>query len=253
MILGWLLAISLIINGLMFLLAYRLKSDKLTDASYAITFIALGVVGFLQSEKSFYAWIGLSLVLTWGLRIGGFLLYRVVKAGRDQRFDGIREDFVKFGKFWLGQAIVAWVLMIPISLAFNASGEWNGIALAGLSVWLIGFATETVADTQKYLFTTRPSNRGMWIDSGVWRYSRHPNYFGEILVWIGIYIYAAAQLSGLELVVGLISPICIAGLLIFVSGIPILEKSADKRWGKIREYQEYKSRTSVLIPLPRTK
>jgi steroid 5-alpha reductase family enzyme len=120
--------------------------------------------------------------------------------------------------------------------------------LVGILVWIVGFFFESVADQQKYLFKKSLGNKGKWIASGLWKYSRHPNYFGEILCWVGIYIFTTSALSGYSLLVGLISPLFIAGLLIFVTGIPPLERYADKTWGKNKDYLEYKRRTSVLVP-----
>ncbi len=245
------LLISLGINGLLFLIAYRFQSDKLTDASYALSFLALVAYSFSQSQLNSYVLIGLILVTVWALRIGGFLLYRVVKTGKDRRFDGLRENFWKIGKFWLAQAMAVWVLMIPIMLVFQQGETMLSIAYIGVIIWLVGLVIETLADAQKYRFTQNPKNTGKWIDRGIWQYSRHPNYFGEILVWFGIYLFAIPALSVPQTAVGAISPIFIIVLLLFVSGIPILEKSADKKWGKQKAYQDYRRRTSILILLPK--
>ncbi len=251
-ILIWSLALSLAINGSMFLVAYHLKSDKLTDASYAVSFIALAAFIYSQSSGQALHILELALVCLWALRIGGFLLYRVIKNGKDQRFDGIRENFWKFGQFWLGQGFTAWLLLLPAALAAqHQQAGLHTLTLVGLVVWAIGFLLETTADLQKYRFSQQPKNKNTWIDSGVWRYSRHPNYFGEILVWIGLYLCALQALTTSGKIVSVLSPLFIMALLLFVSGIPILEKSADKRWGSDPKYKQYKKRTSVLIPLPK--
>jgi steroid 5-alpha reductase family enzyme len=101
---------------------------------------------------------------------------------------------------------------------------------------------------RKFNFIQNKQNKGKWIESGLWRYSRHPNYFGEILTWVGVYIVSYQWLEGREVYLGLIGPLFISFILIFVSGIPVLEKGADKRWGTDKKYQEYKKRTSILIP-----
>ncbi len=244
------LVVSLVINLAMFVVAFRLQSDKLTDISYAATFATIAVWSFVMSEQSWLHVVLLVMVSMWALRLGGFLLYRVIKNGKDARFDGMRESFLGFGKFWLAQAITVWVVMIPSIFAFDASASWSPLATAGFIVWLIGFVCETIADYQKQVFNSNPANKGSWIHSGIWKYSRHPNYFGEILVWVGVYLFVVASLAPLQAVIALVSPLTIVTLLLFVSGIPILEKSADKRWGKAPAYREYKARTSVLIPLP---
>jgi len=246
----WALGISLAINGVMFLVAFWLKSDKLTDASYAVTFGVLAAMALAHSPRAVYAWIGGGLVWLWALRLGGFLLYRVMRAGRDRRFDGLREHFWQFGKFWLGQAITVWILMLPVMLALSAGGGQSVLVYLGAGVWLAGFLLESTADLQKYRFTHNPAHKNQWIDTGVWRYSRHPNYFGEILVWVGLYLYAWPALSAGGRLIGLSSPLLITVLLLFVSGIPLLEKAADQRWGDNPRYMAYKNRTSLLIPWP---
>lgn len=246
------LAGSLAVNALLFLVAFRLKSDKLTDISYALSFLVLDVIALLYAaDHNPFSWLLFALVAVWAVRIGGFLLVRVLKIGKDRRFDGIRESFMRFGRFWLGQAITAWVLMLPVILGQYRGGDLTLLSYAGLIVWLTGLLIEAAADYQKFIFKQDASNQGRWIQTGVWRYSRHPNYFGEILVWIGIYIYSFAALDGLERVIGLASPVLILLVLLFVSGVPILEKSADKRWGKLEDYQRYKKSTRLLVPLPK--
>lgn len=245
------LLVSLGINIVMFLIAFRMQSDKLTDISYAATFLTLALFGFFRSETSLFHGILLGMISLWGIRIGGFLLYRVLKTGTDKRFDGMRDKFVAFSRFWILQAITVWILMLPSLFAFEASGVLSPIGLSGIIIWLIGLSIESVADLQKYRFSQNPANKDRWIASGIWQYSRHPNYFGEILVWVGIYMFAFTSLSTTQQWAGLISPIFITILLLFVSGIPLLEKAADKKWGSSKEYQRYKSTTSVLIPLPR--
>lgn len=245
-------AISLAINGLLFLLAFASKSDKLTDLSYALTFVAIIIFGFVtaNTERSVYDFILLGAVLLWALRVGSFLLHRVIKSGRDKRFDDVRHNFVKFGRFWLGQAVAVPVILSPAIMALDTGVQGGWLTMAGAVTWLFGFALETLADDQKRRFNANPSNKGKWIASGTWKYSRHPNYFGEICVWLGIYLVAFTALDGPQRLVGLVSPLFISVLLIFISGIPPLEKSADRRWGENRNYQSYKQRTSILIPLP---
>lgn len=252
-ILGISLAVSVVINISMFLIAFKMKSDKLTDVSYAFSFVVLAIFAALNSEKSPYHLLLAGLIILWGLRIGSFLLYRVIKAGKDQRFDGMREDFLKFGKFWLTQAIVVWILMIPSLFAFESQFIFTGLSFGGILLWALGLLTEAVADFQKFRFSQDSKNKDKWIEVGIWKYSRHPNYFGEILVWTGVYMYVVASLIPLQAVVGLISPIFITVLLLFISGIPILEKSADRKWGRLKTYRNYKKQTSILIPLPRRK
>jgi steroid 5-alpha reductase family enzyme len=248
------LGVSLLINALMFLVAFRRRTDKLTDASYAVSFIALAFYALARGPLTAYRFVLFALITIWAVRLGGFLLFRVWKTGRDSRFDKMRGNFWQFGKFWVSQGLAVWVILIPTLLALRQDdAALSGIAVIGAAVWFAGFCIEATADIQKYTFSQKPANKNKWIDSGIWRLSRHPNYFGEITVWIGVYLYAASVLQMPELWVGLSSPLFIATLLLFISGIPILEKSADQRWGKDPDYKLYKKRTSILIPLPKKK
>ncbi len=246
------LASSLALNLVMFLVAFRLRSDKLTDISYALSFLVINTIVLVSAPKlNSYSWLIFLLVAIWGIRLGSFLLIRIFSAGKDSRFDQSRDSFVKFGKFWLGQALLAWILMLPVTIALYSGGEVTALVVIGLAVWSVGFLTESLADYQKFSFRHDPANKNRWIEQGVWKYSRHPNYFGEISVWVGIYLASFVALSGVQRLICLISPLVITLLLLFVTGVPILEKSADKRWGHIKQYQDYKKRTRLLIPLPK--
>lgn len=245
---------SVAFNIVLFLIAYKLQSDKLTDISYALTFLFIAITAFVVNNTTIYTVIVLTMVALWAIRIGGFLLYRVIKSGKDSRFDSMRSHFFKFGQFWLLQGMSVWILMIPVTLAlYSKSSQIGLVSYVGLLIFLFGLSVETIADLQKSKFKDNIANHNKWIDSGLWRYSRHPNYFGEILIWIGFYIYAIQSLGLFSALVALISPVFISLLLIFVSGIPLLEKSANSRWGKDEKYIDYKRKTSVLILMPNRK
>jgi steroid 5-alpha reductase family enzyme len=244
-----LLVVALGINLAMFAVAFRRQTDKLTDISYAVTFAVLALAALFMHEVSLTKVVGAAMVVLWATRLGGFLLYRISKTGVDHRFDGIRDNFKKFLQFWLGQGLSVWVILLPALLLLTGKhNSYTVVSALGLVIWAVGLVVESFADFQKFHFSQQPRNKGKWIDEGVWKYSRHPNYFGEITVWVGMYIFAATNLTTLQAVIGLASPLFIASLLLFVSGIPKLEKGADERWGKDPAYQEYKRRTSLLIP-----
>ena len=243
---------AMAIQAVFFVFAASFRTDKVTDLSYSLSFVSLTLVLFLLAGPTpTRALVSVAVVL-WGLRLGAYLLRRVIRTGRDERFDSMRGRVARFAAFWLFQGITVWVVMIPTTVVLSASAlpglEWS--AFVGGALWLVGFCLEWVADTQKYRFRNDPANTGRWMDSGLWRYSRHPNYFGEILCWVGLSVVSTRFLSG-WLWLTLLCPLFLALLLLFVSGIPTVEKRSDKRYGAHKEYQEYKRTTSALVPLPR--
>lgn len=242
------LLLSLFINIVMFIVAFRSQSDKLTDISYAISFAAIAVFAFMTTSNTPLHFIASFMVVVWSVRLGSFLLYRIHKKGKDTRFDVMRKNFFAFGRFWLFQAITVWVLMLPVLLLSQSNGQLTLLGGIGLAVWFAGLLIESFADMQKFRFAQNKQNKGKWIETGLWYYSRHPNYFGEILVWIGVYVFSLQVLVVPSALIAMISPLLIMILLVGVSGIPILEKSADARWGRQKSYREYKRRTSLLIP-----
>lgn len=249
-----LLGVSVAINTAMFLVAYRYKTDRLTDISYALSFIVLVATALFLKDVTNERLIVAALVVGWAIRLGTFLLIRIWHIKVDHRFDDMRNSFSKFGKFWELQAVSVWVILIPSLLALShASVAFTAISYVGCGVWAVGLVLEAVADVQKYRFNQNKQNAGKWIDQGIWHYSRHPNYMGEMLVWVGIYLVVFATLTTAQALVGLVGPLFITCLLLFVSGIPPLERGADKRWGDDPRYRAYKRRTSVLIPLPTRK
>ena len=170
----------------------------------------------------------------------------------DHRFDEMRDKPLRFARFWLLQAIAVAVMMLPVSYLLGRDdapgfGPW---VIAGAAVWLIGLVIEAVAMPRSRRSRRSRRTAERFITTGLWRYSRHPNYFGEILVWWGLFAYAVPFLHGAAFAV-VIGPIFITLLLLFVSGIPLLERSADEKYGDDPAYREYKRRTSILVPLPR--
>jgi steroid 5-alpha reductase family enzyme len=231
----------------------HLKTDKLTDLSYSITFILLATISFFNMEyTSIWDVVLLVLITLWALRLGGYLYIRIRKIGKDKRFDGIRENFLKFGVFWLIQGISVWVIMIPSIIFFSSnkiSSIW--ITIVGGIIFLVGLIIETIADIQKYRYieNAKINNLGRhWVNTGLWKYSRHPNYLGEILLWAGIYLYAIAKFDILTTLFALVGPIYIFTIIRFFSGIPKLEKKADQRYGDNEEYVRYKEETGLILP-----
>lgn len=247
------LILSVGLNITLFLPAYFLKTDKLTDIAYALTFWM--VSGYtLMVRMDLVSITALVMVWAWAIRLGGYLLIRIFKVGKDQRFDTIRVHFFKFFGFWLLQGVTVFIVLFP-TICLVAKGRdraLTGLSIAGIAIYAVGLLLESVADYQKYLFKCKVENKGKWIDQGVWRYTRHPNYLGEILVWIGIYLFSYPILPSPYDLLGAVSPLYIACLLLFVSGVPRLERLADAKWGRDPAYQAYKQRSGALLPkLPR--
>ena len=240
--------IAIGLNLLLFIPAFIFKTDKLTDLSYALSFFIVGLVLFGMSAQLPAQLILLLMIFLWSLRLGTYLFIRIRKIKRDKRFDGMRESFPRFLRFWLLQGISVFLILIPSAYFFSAEGvTFTTLSVAGLVVWALGLLVEAVADYQKYTFINNEAHKGKWIDSGLWKYSQHPNYFGEITLWLGVYLFTLPALSGASVFIAFISPLYIATIILFVSGIPLLDKGALKLWGDNPAYLEYRKRTSKLI------
>ena len=246
------LIICLGINLLFFLLASTLKTDKFTDFTYGLTFIALAIF-FLLKNQTFYFFqiLAAAMVTIWGVRLITYLLVRILKIKKDRRFNKIRENPLKFLQFWVFQGLAVWVIMLPSIYLLNETKSklLSPLMILGVFVWALGLLIETASDWQKFTFKNNPNNENLWIQSGLWKYSRHPNYFGEMLCWWGIFIFTLPFLQGPSWLT-IFGPISITFILLFVTGIPPLEKRYDSKYANNKNYQEYKKRTSILIPLP---
>ncbi|NPV86899.1 MAG: DUF1295 domain-containing protein [Anaerolineae bacterium] len=249
-LLALLVGLIYIIQWLAFIPAYILQTEKFFDLTGSITYITVITLAILFSPsvdaRSTLLWI---LVLIWAIRLGTFLFRRIQKAGKDNRFDEIKPSFIRFLNVWTIQAL--WVTFtMAAALVAITSANRRGLdvfAIVGLVVWGFGFAFEVIADFQKSRFNANPENRGKFIKTGLWSRSRHPNYFGEITLWVGIALIALPVLQGWQWI-ALISPLFVTLLLTRVSGIPLLERKADAKWGGQPEYEAYKKSTPVLIP-----
>lgn len=232
-------------------LASVLKTDKFTDFTYGASFV-IAAVWLLYHGGTFFPYqiLAIMLVTLWGVRLASYLLVRILKIKRDRRFDGIREKPLQFLKFWILQGLSVWIILLPVTatLADQEQVPFSLASLIGVGIWILGLTLESVADWQKFRFKNRPDNTVRWVDTGLWKYSRHPNYFGEMLCWWGVFSTLLPYLKGWETLT-IISPIYITGLLLFVSGVPPLEKRYAKKYANNRDYQNYKKRTSLLIPL----
>lgn len=246
------LLISLGINMLFFCMALIKQSDHFTDITYSLTYIALTLIYVLMhpplGSRDLVAAI---LVVVWAVRLGSYLLMRIFWMGKDYRFDRMRGKPLRFLSFWILQALTVWIVLFPLyAMVVGPQTEYfDLISLAAVLIWAMGLGIETVADMQKFTFKAK-NPTGLWPDTGLWHLSRHPNFFGEMLVWWGFFLYVLPPVWPLRFL-ALLGPLFISFMLRFVSGVPLLEKSAAKKYGHFPEYQEYLSRTRLLIPLPR--
>jgi len=246
---GLSVGLAFLIQWLAFIPAYLLQTEKFFDLTGGITYVIIVIVTQYFSGIDARSMFLSTLVIVWAVRLGSFLFRRIHKAGKDGRFDEIKPSFVRFLSVWTIKGL--WVTFTAsaalIAISTTNRKELDLFAIIGFLVWLIGFAIEIAADTQKSRFSADPNNKGKFIQTGLWARSRHPNYFGEIVLWIGVTIIALPVLQGWQWI-ALISPIFVILLLTRVSGVPLLEKRADEKWGGQNEYESYKARTPVLIP-----
>jgi steroid 5-alpha reductase family enzyme len=246
------LAVGLIflIQWLAFVPAFVLQTEKFFDLTGSLTYIAVIKIALLFSiDLDARSYLLLALVVIWAARLGTFLFRRVIKAGKDDRFDELKPNFLRFLNVWTLQAL--WITFtLATALVAITSTTRKGLdlfAAIGFLIWLIGFAIEAAADTQKSRFSADPHNKDRFISTGLWAHSRHPNYFGEIMLWVGVAIIALPVLQGWQWL-ALISPVFVTLLLTRVSGVPLLEAKADKKWGNQEDYEAYKKSTPLLIP-----
>ena len=245
-------AVAFIVQWIVFIPAYAYQTEKYFDLAGSLTYITLALVtcillGFENERRLLIA----GLVLVWAGRLGSFLFLRISKAGEDRRFRSIKTDFLQFLMTWTLQGL--WVsVTLAAGLAAMTSDTnlpLDSYALAGTLMWVIGFTIEVVADRQKSAFKAMPENSGRFINTGLWRWSRHPNYFGEIVLWLGVAVIALPVLEGLQYAT-LISPVFVIVLLTKISGVRMLEHRGHKLWGNEPEYQAYIENTPMLIPMP---
>lgn len=247
--------ISFLVNWIAFVPAYLLQTEHFYDLTGSLTHLSLVGLAFALGGGSAdpRAWLLGGLVAIWAIRLGSFLFLRIRKDGSDDRFERIKPSFLRFLMAWTLQGLWVFLTLACALAAITSTGArpLGAAAVAGGLLWLVGFGIEVAADHQKRVFRADPAHRGRFVTTGLWAWSRHPNYFGEITLWLGIAIIALPVLSGWQLVT-LISPLFVTLLLTRVSGIPLLEARADERWGGDAAYEAYKTRTPVLVPRPPT-
>lgn len=248
----WMMTLALVaiaVNAVAFVPAAITQSERYYDLVGSLTFLTL-----LAANAT--SWTGVrsavltAMVATWTIRLGSYLFQRIRSDGRDGRFDAIKTDPGRFAVAWMLQATWAFCTSCAALVLITTAPTQVGLTdLVGWALWCIGFGIEVTADRQKAAFRADPANKGRYITVGLWSWSRHPNYFGEILLWTGIWVSGIGVFSGGQWAT-VISPLLTYVLLTRVSGIPMLEKRADARWGDDPTYIAWRDRTPVLVPRP---
>jgi steroid 5-alpha reductase family enzyme len=244
-------ALSVAIQLIAFIPAFLQQTERFYDLVGASTYLLLlGCAAYGAPSLDAMDIVLLAVCTLWALRLGSFLMRRVHVVGFDVRFEHIKQSFPRFLIAWSVQGLWVFLTLCPVLIVLlspkpHSASPWTWV---GLSIWALGFAVEVMADQQKWRFKMDAAHQGQFISSGLWAYSRHPNYAGEITLWVGLFIACTPLLEGWQWV-GIISPLFIYFLLTRISGIPILEANADKRWGSHLAYQDYKLRTPVLWPM----
>ena len=244
-------SIGFILHWLIFIPSYIYQTEHYFDLIGSISYISIVLFTFLALNNLDVRSILIGLlILVWAVRLGSFLFIRVKRDGKDNRFTVMKTKFWWFLFTWTIGGLWVFITMAA-GLAAMTSAKvvpLGWFALIGIFLWLEGFLVEVVADHQKNRFISKKENQGRFINEGLWSFSRHPNYYGEITLWLGIAFIAFPVLQGWQLLT-LISPIFVYILLTRISGVTMLERRADKKWGDDPEYQRYKETTSSLIPM----
>ena len=240
------------VNWAAFIPAAIKQTEHFYDLTGGITYITVTVVAvLLSSSLDLRSAIVAGMVMFWSIRLASFLFMRISRAGKDSRFDKIKNQPPRFFLAWTLQGL--WVLLTAAcALVVITGGNREALGIfgyVGIAVWTVGILIEIVADQQKSAFRADPANKGKFINTGLWAWSRHPNYFGEIVLWTGMAIIAVPVLEGWQWAT-LISPVFVFLLLTRVSGVPMLEEAADERWGGQDDYEAYKLNTPVLVMRP---
>ncbi len=243
---AWIFAIQIIV----FIPSFIFRTEHYYDLTGGITYISTVVMALIL--KNSYQGIDLislllgSMVIIWATRLSSFLFLRVKKSGEDVRFKKIKHSFSWFLMTFMLQGMWVFMCIFPALIVISSfNSEINNYAIVGSIVWLLGFLFEIIADNQKSNFNK--FNKGEFISNGLWSITRHPNYFGEFILWLGITIASLGYIDNYKYVL-LLTPIFVYLLLTRVSGVNLLEEIGEKRWGNSKEYQKYKEKTPLFFP-----
>jgi steroid 5-alpha reductase family enzyme len=250
---GHLLVMIFVIQWIAYIPAFIFKTEKFYDLTGSLTYISAILLALYSTNtsQSFDLGgliIGLAIIV-WAIRLGSFLFMRIHKDKKDGRFDSIKTSFSQFFMTWTLQGM--WVFICSsaalVAIANPTGVVINSVFMLGLALFILGFVVEVIADNQKTEFRSIPENKDLFINEGLWARSRHPNYFGEITLWTGITVMGISTFEGMNYL-AIFSPIFSYLLLVYVSGVRMLEYRGHKKWGHLEEYQNYKKNTPKLIP-----
>ena len=246
----FLISMAVLIQFVIFLPSFLFQTEKFYDLTGSLTFISVTSIAYFSLDNPTTIDTILYLyVIVWAGRLGIFLFRRINKDGKDERFDKAKKKFFWFLQYWMGQA--AWVVFTAgasiLAILSPVEAELEVLAFIGIFLWWSGFLIEVISDYQKRKFRETSDPKTEFISTGLWARSRHPNYFGEITLWVGMAVISLSSLSGIEYVTAVVSPLFVYLLLRKAEGVPMLERIADERYGELSDYQEYKANTPVLM------
>jgi len=245
-------SIGFALHWAVFVPSYAFKTEHYFDLTGSLSYITTVVAAIVFNPSlDLRDLIICAMITVWALRLGSFLFWRIKKDGQDKRFIVMKTKFTWFLMTWTIGGL--WVLVTMAAglaaLTSNTTAELGLVSYLGIALWLFGFVVEVTADNQKTEFRKNPDNRNRFITTGVWSWSQHANYFGEITLWFGLALVALPVLSGWQLAT-LISPVFVYFLLTKVSGIPLLDRLAKQKWGTDSDYLSYTQATSKLLLWP---
>jgi steroid 5-alpha reductase family enzyme len=242
-----------VIQWIAYIPAFIFKTEKFYDLTGSLTYITAISFALYSTNTSQNLDLGSLIIgaaiIIWAVRLGSFLFMRIHKDKKDGRFDSIKTSFSQFFMTWTLQGM--WVFICSsaalVAIASPTGVIINSVFFLGLALFVLGFAVEVIADNQKTKFRSIPENKDQFINEGLWARSRHPNYFGEITLWTGITVMGISTFEGMNYL-AIFSPVFSYLLLVYVSGVRMLEFRGHKKWGHLDEYNSYKKNTPKLIP-----
>ena len=244
--------LAFLIQWVAYIPAYIFQTEKFYDLTGSLSYLTVIWFVFFSSNNlsglNIQNLIVVTLISVWAIRLGTFLFGRIHKDGEDKRFRTIKTSASQFFMTWTLQGMwVSICTMCAITAISSSQGIIaNALFYLGLAFFIVGFAIEVVSDQQKSAFRAVPENKEKFITSGLWSKSQHPNYFGEILLWSAIALLSISSLDGTQYLT-LISPIFTYVLLVYISGVRMLDDMGNKKWGHLEEYKEYKRNTPTLF------